>query len=641
MVSGRATRDPQAVQKARRRFLLDGVLPLGGVPGSIGRSWARCLALGLKMDIQPRFEPLSYRQFMDVHARNEELVHAARIEMDALDDDARMTASVLILTDPAGIVLARNGNIEFADLASRVALRPGIPWAEESVGTNAIGTAIAERQEVHVVGAEHFFDLHRILSCSAVPIFGPTGEVVGVLDLTSPSEIPQTHTLALVRRAAEQIEAHLFNGRFRDHEQVHFHCDPTLLGSLHEGRLAFDDDRVVGANRRALRLLGLEWSDLGSKRFGDLFDVARGHIMRARSPEGTRFATMQGRALFGRLQPQRRPKLEPHVAAGRETTLPWSMPIFNEATLKSLGRATRLADAGLSILVQGEAGTGKEMFARRLHASSRRREGPFVIVDCAVADDVALATALFGAADCTEAGAATQGALCKAEGGFLLLDEIDAMPPGIQDRLVRRLRQRGADQEQAAAPQLDLVLVPVTRRRLGERIAAGSFRQDLFALVSGYTVDLPPLRDEPDRASLIAEAWEQIISPGEAHRLTPEILAALTAYQWPGNHRQLVGTLRALAVLAGAGEVLEVTTLPQDIREARPEAHPVESAWPDETAGLDSITLSAMRAALAAESGNISRAARRLGIHRSTLYRRLFGPGGQARGRYDKQPPSD
>ncbi|MDC7986753.1 sigma 54-interacting transcriptional regulator [Rhodoplanes sp. TEM] len=625
-MTGRSARDPQTVLKARQRFLVEGVVPARGIPGSIGRSWVRCAALGLKMDFLPRFEPLSYREFRDVHSRNDELVRAARVEMDALDDDARMTGAIVILTDPTGIVLSRTGNVEFAELASRVALRPGIPWSEENVGTNAIGTAIAERQEVRVVGAEHFFDVHRVLSCSAVPIFGPTGDIVGVLDLTNASEIPQTHTLALVRRAAEQIESHLFNDRFRDHEQVHFHCDPGLMGTLHEGRLAFEDDRVVGANRRALRLLGLDWSDLGAKRFGDLFDVARGHIMRARSPEGTRFATTEGRTLFGRLHPQRRPKLTLRVSSDRELLLAQAMPVFDEATLKSLGRATRLADAGLSILVQGETGTGKEMFARRLHAASRRREGPFVVADCAVTDGTALAAALFGDAEDPDRVAA-DGALRRAEGGVLLLDEIDAMPVGLQERLVRLLRHRGAGRDPNVEAPFDLALVSATRRRLGDLVSAGAFRQDLFALLAGYTVDLPSLRDDPGRAALIAEAWEQIASPGETHRLTPEILAALTAYQWPGNHRQLVGTLRALAVLAAAGEVIEVATLPQEMREARAEPRPETPPWPEQAAGLDSITLTAMRAALAAEQGNISRAARRLGIHRSTLYRRLFGPG--------------
>lgn len=626
MAPGRSVRDPHTVLKARQRFLLDGVVSPRSIPGSIGRSWTRCAALGLQMDIQPRFEPLSYREFRDVHARNDELVRAARVEMDALGEDARLTGAIVVLTDPAGIVLSRTGNVEFAELASRVALRPGIPWGEEIVGTNAIGTAIAERQEVRVAGGEHFFDVHRVLTCSAVPIFGPAGELAGVLDLTNTSDIPQVHALALVRRAVEQIEAHLFNARFRDHEQVQFHCDPALLGTMHEGRLAFEDDRVVGANRRALRLLGLDWPDLDGKCFGDLFDVGRGHVMRARSPEGTRFATTQGRNLFGRLQPQRRPPAAAHAGSDRERLLAQAMPVFDEATLKGLGRATRLADAGLPILVQGETGTGKEMFARRLHAASRRREGAFVVVDCSVTDGTALAGALFGPIGEGE-GVAAEGAIARAEGGVLLLDEIDAMAPGVQDRLVRLLRHRGTKRDPAAEPSLDLALVSATRRRLGDLASIGAFRQDLFALLAGYTVDLPPLRDEPDRAALIGEAWQQIASPREVDRLTPEILAVLTAYHWPGNHRQLVGTLRALAVLADAGEVLEPATLPQEMRESHAAPRPETPPWTEEPAALDKITLTAMRAALAAEQGNISRAARRLGIHRSTLYRRLFGPG--------------
>ena len=137
--------------------------------------------------------------------------------MEALYRDAGVTGGVVILTDPHGLVLYRPRRRTVSPTRrADVALRPGARWDEATIGTNAIGAAIAERQPESVIGGEHFFDVHSILSCSAAPIFDPFGAVAGVLDLTSSSNAPQALTLALVKRAAEQIERALFDAQFRN-----------------------------------------------------------------------------------------------------------------------------------------------------------------------------------------------------------------------------------------------------------------------------------------------------------------------------------------------------------------------------------------------------------------------------------------
>ena len=124
--------------------------------------------------------------------------------MEALCRDASI--AVVVLTDPHGLVLCRLGGGEFAEKAADVALQPGAVWEEKEAGTNAIGAALAEGQSISVIGGEHFFEAHSILSCSAAPIFDPYGAIAGVLDLTNASDEPQALTMALVNRAAEQID---------------------------------------------------------------------------------------------------------------------------------------------------------------------------------------------------------------------------------------------------------------------------------------------------------------------------------------------------------------------------------------------------------------------------------------------------
>ena len=248
---------PDAAIAARRKFLFEGVEPGKEVPAPILRSWERSFALGLNMASRPGLDLLSQQKLREAQQRNEILVRAARGEMEALCRDASFAGVVVVLTDPHGLVLCRLGEGEFAEKAAEVALQPGAAWEEKAAGTNAIGAVLAERQSISVIGGEHFFEAHSILSCSAAPIFDPYGAIAGVLDLTNASNEPQALTMALVNRAAEQIERALFDAQFRNCEQMHFHSDPYLIGSPHEGSLAFEGDRLVGANRNGISLLGL------------------------------------------------------------------------------------------------------------------------------------------------------------------------------------------------------------------------------------------------------------------------------------------------------------------------------------------------------------------------------------------------
>jgi len=290
---------------ARRRFLNEGALPGAEIPLSILRSWQRSAELGLDMEAKPDICVLADQELREVQERNEMLVRSARGELEELFKDAGTTGGMVILTDPQGVVLYSLGSGRFAGKAARVALRPGAAWSEGAAGTNAIGTALAERQAISVSGGEHFFDMHRILSCSAVPLFGPSGGIAGILDLTQPSDVPQTYTLALVNRAVEQIENRMFQDRFRGYEQIHFHSDPYLIGSSHEGMLAFDGGRIAGANRKGVTLLGLGRPLLGAD-FDELFTLEQGSVSCNAASGDCVLRTTEGKTLFARMRPRGR-----------------------------------------------------------------------------------------------------------------------------------------------------------------------------------------------------------------------------------------------------------------------------------------------------------------------------------------------
>ncbi|MGE7418871.1 sigma-54-dependent Fis family transcriptional regulator [Methylobacterium tarhaniae] len=606
---------PRTLLAARRQAFGPG---MAEPPPPILRSWERCAALGLDFGQRPRVEPLGSAEMRAAFDRSEALRQTCRPEIEALHAEAQATGSLVILTDADGLILDTLGSDAFAGRAAQVALRPGVPWSESLTGTNAIGTALVERRPVEVRGAEHYFEPHRILSCAAMPILGADGTVLGVLDLTGPAAIHQGHALGLVGLAVAAIEHRLLDTVPTGCEVLRLHRDAGLLGTPREGVLVFEGRRLVGANRHGLALLGLSWGDLGTEQAGGHGgDTAPG-------PLSLRDAT--GAPLYGRLQgvPARR-RSTVETARQNPAALSPEGPILDPATEKLLARAVRLIDAGIPVVVEGETGTGKEVFARAAHAACARAQKPFVAVNCAALPETLIEAELFGYEPGAFTGAARHGAkglLRQAEGGLLFLDEIGDMPLSLQSRLLRALQEREVLPVGGTRPiPVDFALICATHRDLSRMVEEGAFRADLFYRIAPYRVRLAPLRERQDRLALVRGLWARSDGPARGVTLSPDCEAALAEAEWPGNLRQLAACLKALAALAEAGEVLGPADLPEGVT-CRPAPAPVPRR--EEAGRLDVLAQDAMRAALAAHGGNVSRAARSLGISRSTLYRRCL-----------------
>lgn len=622
---GRPSND---VTAARLAFFEHGRKPAGQVPETIVESWQRCRQLGLVAGSKPPIEPVPETQLRELRERNERLWLRARPELEALAGDARVTGSMVVLTDAEGWVLDAQGNSHFLDRAGRVALRPGASWTENHAGTNAVGTAIVEGRATSVRGAEHYFVPHRILSCHAAPIFDPTGNIVGILDISGDSNEHHMHALGLVRLAVSQIERRFFDDGLGECELLRLHPDHSLLGTSAEGLLGFRGGRLVAANVQGLSLLGLDRRDIGSCRFDEVFDAPL-----ARLRHDGMLLDRHGRRLFGTVddasgghQSMSRLRPRPNVPASSivpvGTTAPSEPVSFDASQDAALQRARRVLDAGLPVLLNGETGTGKEVFARELHRRSLRARRPFVAVNCAALPEGLIEAELFGYEEGAFTGARRHGSpglLRQAEGGVLFLDEIGDMPLALQPRLLRVLQEREMVPLGGSKPvKLDFVLICATHCNLETAIAENRFRADLFYRVAHHVVKLTPLREHTDRLGLIASLWR---TRSAGRTLEADAMAQLAGYDWPGNLRQLSACLQTLIALSEPGEHLGSELLPPYIV-ARPAPSPAASTLPVD-AGLDALTRAAMRDALAACNGNVARAARLLGISRSTMYRQL------------------
>ncbi|HVN88099.1 MAG TPA: sigma-54 dependent transcriptional regulator [Candidatus Binatia bacterium] len=288
----------------------------------------------------------------------------------------------------------------------------------------------------------------------------------------------------------------------------------------------------------------------------------------------------------------------------------------------------RVADSDASLLITGESGTGKEIVARAVHRSSRRRNGPFVAINCAAMPEPLLESELFGHARgaFTDARAARTGLLVQADGGTLLLDEIGDMPLALQPKLLRALQERvvrpvGADQEIS----FDVRLITATNRDLESAIEDGRFREDLYFRINVIHVALPPLRGRSGDVLLLAQHFLTQFASHSGKRVTslsPAAAERLLAYAWPGNVRELRNCIERAVALAQY-EQLTVDDLPEKIRAYRRSHIVVASDDPSELIPLEEVERRYILRAMEALGGNKTLAAQTLGIGRKTLYRKL------------------
>jgi transcriptional regulator with PAS, ATPase and Fis domain len=283
-------------------------------------------------------------------------------------------------------------------------------------------------------------------------------------------------------------------------------------------------------------------------------------------------------------------------------------------------------DKPIALLLHGESGVGKEVFARALHASSARRDGPFVAVNCAALPESLIEAELFGYRAGAFTGASREGApgrFREAHGGTLFLDEIGDMPLAMQARLLRVLQDRQVMPLGGGKPvAVDFRLVCATHRQLRAELEAGRFREDLYYRLNGLTLTLPPLRERQDQLALIERLLREI-APGRELQLAPPLAQAVSRYRWPGNLRQLHNALQtACALLDDSDAEIGWAQLPDDlVADLRAASAP--RVVVDELADLRAQSERTVRQTVQVCAGNLSEAARRLGISRNTLYRKL------------------
>lgn len=291
----------------------------------------------------------------------------------------------------------------------------------------------------------------------------------------------------------------------------------------------------------------------------------------------------------------------------------------SEAMLRACRMAEKVAPTDATILLLGETGTGKELFARALHQLSARTEGPFIAINCAAIPETLLEAELFGYERGAYTGAErqTKGKIELANGGTLLLDEIGDMPAALQTKLLRFLQERTVERVGGREPiPVDVRIICATHQNLGDLIQSGRFREDFYYRISEVTVKIPPLRERSGDAILLARHFLQQAASRHGRRIrgfTSDALAAIESHEWKGNVRELENAINGAVIMCEGTQVSEA-----DLGLSVSEEHKVRCATLRQARA--DAERSAIQRALSVADGKLARAADLLGVTRPTLY---------------------
>ncbi|WP_460059942.1 sigma-54-dependent Fis family transcriptional regulator [Pseudomonas sp. H2_H09] len=586
-------------------------LPQAPVPALIFDSWRRSMEQhhldpGSLQGPRILTEPL----LKECRERAELFMRIASEAVGQLHHRVRQADYCVMLTDAQGQTIDHRVDTAIRSDCRKAGLYLGTCWSEAEEGTCGVATVLTSKAAVTVHKRDHFRAAFIGLTCSAAPIFDPQGNLLGVMDasaLKSPDDRRSQHLVRqMVAQSAQAIENAFFMHSARQHWVLQAHSTPGYVDSQPDLLLAWDQDgRLQALNSKARQALRLRFGQV-PEHIGEVFDL---DALRAVTDQSTRQLCWRGQsqALHVRVNTPRR-------AQARALPNTEVDPRVDE----HLRLAVRVKDRNLPVLVQGETGAGKEVFARQLHERSARRDGPFVAVNCAAIPENLIESELFGYVAGAFTGASSKGMpglLVQADGGTLFLDEIGDMPLALQTRLLRVMAEgEVAPLGGAKTRTVDIQVICASHRDLAALVNEGRFREDLYFRLGCARFCLPPLRERTDKLALINRLLEQEartsgVSPG----ISQAALERLLGYAWPGNVRQLRHVL-AYACAVCEGGTLQLSDLPMEVRGELVEAPAEPSVSPERQVVLDALIRHRWKPLPTAQA---------LGISRATLYRRV------------------
>lgn len=625
------------IRTAWELFLSGETRGLDCVRPEIWNSWLRCQEFGVSPLIKHAPATLNLEEFDQQYQQNADLIEVGRLIMTFLAQSLTAEQFGIAITDAAGTILCNFASPQAMPYLEAANALPRSGCTEEHIGTNSVGVALYLNKPAQVYWFEHYAAFQHEWAGCAAPIHRPDGVTVGSLVMSGHGEVTHSRALDLIITAAQAIEDRLsaqevvrragLLDAFHDH-LLHYPDEITLALDRYGQILAASPsvikflpstapDRLVGRNLTDITALHL------SQNLDEVFHHGQTVAVQVGNGDHARTGTLLPIEIAGRrtgmllrivhraaTRPQRSP-VQPWSSAYSFSDLIGQAPTFRHVL--EVGR--KIAGQDKPVLLVGETGTGKELFAQAIHQASPYARGPFVALNGSTIPRELAAAELFGYEEGTFTGAKRGGRKGKIElaaGGTLFLDEIGDLPLDVQPTLLRFLEDGkiiplGSDRPRQVAVRI----IAAAGANLAQARAHGAFRLDLYHRLSFFTLNLPPLRERLEDIPLLARHF--LDTQGFTHiQISASALALMHQHPWLGNIRELQNVVLRAAMLTDG-----TTLSPADfmLEPVAAQAVPVVRQVP--------LTLEEIQWELAACRGNASQAARNLGIHRVTLYRRL------------------
>ena len=618
---------------AWERFVTGGPIGNVSIGESLSASWHRSLNSGVSP--AGREAPLVAwgDEMVCLRLRHRDLIKAAKGVFSLTQDLLVDSSTMMLLTSPDGIVLESAGDMRTLETGQDIHLMEGGDWKESTVGTNAIGTAIATRSPVQIHGAEHFCEGIKSWTCAAAPICDPlTGKLVGVIDISGPPQTYQRNNLTLAVAVARQIELFLADCAMGERVRLLELCLQRVTGSDAAAMMALDrHGRLVHASGNLPTTLSLGQQLEGVNECSQIEDWARS------LPEGLRAEWLDPVTVDGKpigaiiVVPQHSRVAQTNRVVEQRSEVDPTRNSFRHilgrsaAMTETVNRGRQLVGKLVPVLIHGETGVGKELFARAIHGEEGDGK-PFVAFNCGAATKELIAGELFGHVRGAFTGATSEGRPGRfevAHGGSLCLDEIGELPLELQPVLLRVLEEGIVYRLGDSTPRrVNVRLLSLTNRNLRDEVEAGRFRRDLYYRIGVTQIRIPPLRERDVDSNILIEHFNRCLS--QRHGVPPlswesDAMAAVLAYNWPGNMRELRNVIESLLLMSN-GAPVRVNDLPPEFQTG---SRTNSGVSPLQSDSLEEAERVAIVRALHNAQGNLAHAARQLRVSRSTLYRKV------------------
>lgn len=567
------------------------------IPTEVLSAWHRCRNMGMDPMIMPHIKILKGPSLEALLRKNHDFIEVSRPFLKNIHQFLKGTGFHAILFDKDGYLLEILGDHDMADMISNAGGVVGAQWNEPTAGQSVVGSILLEKKPMQFFGSQHFFRDYHGETGSGAPIFSPEGELLGGISLSARNYRANPHTLGMAVAAAHAVENALRTRRAFADRQRAYDFQQSVIASIMEAMIAVDNTGLItlaneparqlfslssrgmagefltsvlkGKNRPLLRLIETHeritdkevsifsngaWSDyvvtltpiLSAEKMGIGKIIVFNEIKRAK----TMLTTMLGaRAVY-------------HFddICGK-----------NSRFLITMEQARMVSKNDSNVLLLGRSGTGKDIFAQSIHNASHRRNGPYVAINCGAIPRDLLASELFGHEEGAFTGARRgghQGKFELADGGTIFLDEIAELPLELQSVLLRVIEDKlvtriGGKQTR----KIDVRVITATNKNLGEEIARGKFREDLYYRINVFNITLLPLNerqdDIPELTRWFIKKLEKKLGKRISH-VDPNIFEVFLNYPWPGNVRELQNAVERMMNFAISDQLTE-DLIPQEI----------------------------------------------------------------------------